>query len=340
MAPNKDLLNSLEYKKTKYWTNADANIHDKANDDLHDKSNFLIGIPFSNDIDFQGGLTSNGNINIKLAAGSSIINTVGQSLNANNCNIGATVLFCVDAASYTGIDNIMLRESIVYPHPHSDYKAGKPFELKNQGKLYYIDMNSSYMSFINGMPTDLTCVEHNYKINKLINITYNYRRKVKQSHPKLATTIKFLMNSCYGYSLRKPKLYKRKYTTNVNSYLNRYSPFVFNVYNINGDNEGYVHSKASFTPDYNTVQFGASILNNYHTFMNRIRSIVNVIYENIDAILINEDDYNKLLAAGYIGDNLGQFKIEHVFTSFKYISPRKWYAICDDGTIEKRGKWI
>ena len=37
-------------------------------------------------------------INIKLAAGSSIINTVGQSLNSNNCNIGATVLFCCDAA--------------------------------------------------------------------------------------------------------------------------------------------------------------------------------------------------------------------------------------------------
>ena len=98
MAPNKDLLNSLEYKKTKYWTNADTAIHDKANDDIHDKSNFLIGLPFSNDIDFQGGLTSNGNINIKLAAGTSIINTIGQSLNSSNCAIGATVMFCCDAA--------------------------------------------------------------------------------------------------------------------------------------------------------------------------------------------------------------------------------------------------
>ena len=98
MSPNKDLLNSLEYKKTKYWTNADTSIHDKANDDIHDKSNFLIGLPFSNDIDFQGGLTSNGNINIKLSAGTSIINTIGQSLNSSNCAIGATVMFCVDAA--------------------------------------------------------------------------------------------------------------------------------------------------------------------------------------------------------------------------------------------------
>ena len=98
MAPNKDLMNSLEYKKTKYWTNADTSIHDKANDDIHDKSNFLIGLPFSNDIDFQGGLTSNGNINIKLAAGSSIINDLGNDLNGSNCSIGATVMFCCDAA--------------------------------------------------------------------------------------------------------------------------------------------------------------------------------------------------------------------------------------------------
>ena len=98
MAPNKDLLNSLEYKKTKYWTNSDTIIHDKNNQELFDKSNFLIGIPFSNDIDFQGGLTSNGNINIKLSAGKSIINDIGQALNTSDCSIGATVLFCTDCA--------------------------------------------------------------------------------------------------------------------------------------------------------------------------------------------------------------------------------------------------
>jgi len=98
MAPNKDLLNSLEYKKTKYWTNADTGVHDNNNQEKFDKSNFLIGIPFSNDIDFQGGLTSNGNINLKLSAGTSIINTIGQALNDRNCSIGATVLFCTDCA--------------------------------------------------------------------------------------------------------------------------------------------------------------------------------------------------------------------------------------------------
>ena len=73
--------------------------------------------------------------------------------------------------------------------------------------------------------------------------------------------------------------------------------------------------------------------------MNMIRNKVNVIYENIDAILINESDYNKLKREGLIGDNLGQFKIEHIFTSFEYISPRKWKGIELDGTITTRGKW-
>ena len=97
MAPNKDLMNSLEYKKTKYYA-TDGQLQEGNNQDKFDKSNFIIGLPFSNDIDFQGGLTSNGNINIKLSAGSSIINTIGQALNTNNCSIGATVMFCCDAA--------------------------------------------------------------------------------------------------------------------------------------------------------------------------------------------------------------------------------------------------
>lgn len=236
------------------------------------------------------------------------------------------------------LDNIKLRNSIKYPRPHSDYNGEKPFEIIGD-KLYYIDMNSSYMSFINGIPTDLTMKNRNYQINKLINMMYNYRKKVKETYPKLAITIKFLMNSCYGYSLRKPKHYKRKYSTNVNGYLDKYQPFIFAIHNTNGDNEGFVNSKASFVPDYNTIQFGADILNNYHNFMNKIRNTVSVIYENIDAILISEDDYNKLKDLGFIGDKLGQFKIEHIFTSFKYISSRKWYAECEDGTIEKRGKW-
>lgn len=100
MAPNKDLMNSLETStRTEYSltdNNTTLNIIDN---EAHDRSNFLIGIPFSNDIDFQGGLTSNGNINIKLSATASKIKEVMQLLTGNTqVSIGATVMFCKDAA--------------------------------------------------------------------------------------------------------------------------------------------------------------------------------------------------------------------------------------------------
>lgn len=100
MAPNKDLLNSLETKKITSWLCNNGAVSDSTLSVKHDNSNFLIGIPFSNDIDFQGGLTSNGNINIKLASTNSVIDTIANGLRGGTtgCNIGATVMFCTDCA--------------------------------------------------------------------------------------------------------------------------------------------------------------------------------------------------------------------------------------------------
>jgi len=103
MAPNKDLMNSLETKKVEFYTvtntTGTASIASAKSTPKHDISNFLIGIPFSNDIDFQGGLTSNGNINFKLASTSSQINTIASTYtSATTSNIGATVMFCCDCA--------------------------------------------------------------------------------------------------------------------------------------------------------------------------------------------------------------------------------------------------
>ena len=237
----------------------------------------------------------------------------------------------------SGTENQRLRDSIQYPRPHSDYNNGAAFEINNT-KLYYIDMNSSYMSFINGIPTDLSMNTRNYKINELIHTLYNLRRKYKQSNPKLATTIKFLMNSCYGYSLRKPKEYKRKYSNNISNYVSNYQNFIFAVYELE-HNKGFIHSKNSFVPDYNTVQFGADVINNYNRFMDMIRSTVNVLYSNIDAILISESDYNKLQSMGLVGSELGQFHIEHVFDRFVYRSGRKWKGYFDGELVEQRGRF-
>ena len=148
-----------------------------------------------------------------------------------------------------------------------------------------------------------------------------------------------MMNSCFGYSLKKQKLYKNKFSQNLENYINNYNSFIFAIYPTD-ENKGFVHSKQSFSPDYNCIQFGFDILKNYNVFMNMIKQKVNVIYEHVDAILINESDYKKLKREGLIGNELGQFKIEHIFTSFEYISPMKWRGINIDGTMTTRGKWI
>ena len=97
MGPNEDLLNSLENRTIHTFVYNGAQTETDNNRNV-DGSNFLIGIPFSNDIDFEGGLTSNGNINFKLTAGSSIIDTLANQLNGSKSSLGATVMFVKDAA--------------------------------------------------------------------------------------------------------------------------------------------------------------------------------------------------------------------------------------------------
>ena len=61
--------------------------------------------------------------------------------------------------------------------------------------------------------------------------------------------------------------------------------------------------------------------------------MVKKIYNyNVDAVLIDEEDYNKLVSLGYVGPNLGQFQIEHVFTEIYIKSPRRWIGRLEDGS--------
>ena len=78
-------------------------------------------------------------------------------------------------------------------------------------------------------------------------------------------------------------------------------------------------------------QFAREVLNNYHIKMNAIRKLCKIYYENIDAILIEEEDYHKLESLGMIGNELGKFKIEHIFTEIAIMSSRKFVATLDNG---------
>lgn len=207
-----------------------------------------------------------------------------------------------------------VREKCIFPRPHT---TNDKYPLHLTGKLYYIDLNSAYMSVITGIPD--ANGGQNTKIAELIKQLYEIRKNGNIS-PELRTTLKFLMNSCWGYSIRRPKLTKHKTTNNLEYNLEEYAPFIIK----HGQN--YIDIINSFVPHFTCPQFAKSVLDNYNSLMEDIRSKVNVLYENIDAILITEEDYTKLESLGYIGTELGKFKIEHIFSEIDIRSPKRYTA--------------
>ena len=150
---------------------------------------------------------------------------------------------------------------------------------------------------------------------------FDLREKAKrEGKEKLAKTIKFIMNSTWGYSISKPKVIKNKYVNNVDFYSKKYDRFVLKV------NGHFVQTVNSFVPHYISPQFAKSVLDEYNKFFNYIKSIVPVFYENIDAILTNEEGYNKLNEMGLIGESMGKFKLDKIFKEIAVISDRRYVA--------------
>ena len=182
------------------------------------------------------------------------------------------------------------------------------------GKYYYIDLNGAYMSSVTSIPTgipndDLTFSENNYKIKELIEKLYDIRTTAKNnSNDKLATTIKFMMNSCWGSSIKKPNNYKKKYTKDVNKYIDEYEPYVIKY------DDNSVYTVNSYREHYTYPQFAKCVLDSFNNKMDAIKGLIHkVYYSKVDSLLIDENDYNILKDKGFIGNALGQFKIEHVF---------------------------
>ena len=223
-----------------------------------------------------------------------------------------------------------IRDKCIFPH--ITIHNGNAF-YSNE-KLYYIDLNGAYMSTVKYIPTGPDGNgEPNDKIGELIILLYAARINAKNNgNNKLATTLKYMMNSCWGYSIKRHKLFKHKYVNDVNKYIDTYAPFI-TKYKYNNDNvSGYVDTINSFSQHFTCPQFAYSVLTEFKSKMDSIKSIVNVLYENIDAILISESDYNKLVQLGYVGDELGQFKIEHIFTEIAIKSVKRYVATLDDGS--------
>jgi len=221
------------------------------------------------------------------------------------------------------------RNKLTFAVPHT--YNNKPF-YSNE-RLYYLDLNSAYLSCIKDIPAGLPdkngkFPSANTKIKELIDLLYAARVKAKKAgNNKLATTLKAIMTSCWGYSIQKAKKTHFTITKNLDKYLDTYWPYV-----VCYDNEGRVRTMNSVVINYTYPQFAESMLAAYAEKMEDIRSHVHVIYENIDSILVSESDYFKLKELGYVDDyELGKLKIEKIFDEIAILSSRCYVATTDKG---------
>lgn len=208
-----------------------------------------------------------------------------------------------------------------------------------KGKLYYIDQAGAYMSSVTSIPSGMPDDDGNFKsentkIKELIEHLYDIRMKAKKvGMIKLATTIKYMMNSSWGYSMKKPKLIKHRFVKDVDEYVKKFDPFIIKYkYNQGHAGPGYVDRINPYVESYSYPQFARSVLNTFNAKMKELCNKVNVLYSKTDSALIYENDYKKLLSENWIGEKLGLFKVEHIFTEVYVKSAEKWIGKNEDGT--------
>ena len=198
-------------------------------------------------------------------------------------------------------------------------------------KCYYLDFNGAYSSFMSHIPTGPNANgPPNTKIAELIRLLYNKRIEMRSINPNLSKTIKFIMNSCYGTSIQKPKIIKHKYSTNISGTIDNQGDFVISA---EAGNEGFVNIIQPYVEHYSHPHFAKVILDGFQQKVQEIKSITNVLFQNIDAFIVNESDYNKLVELGYVHPTeLGKLKVEHVFKSVRFYSKMKWIGINEDNS--------
>jgi hypothetical protein len=232
-----------------------------------------------------------------------------------------------------GTWNKKVRKSIEFPKR----KTFNSRSLYLKEKLYYIDIVGAYPSCTDGIPLDLSeNSEKNYKINELFQKLYRIRMRLKKAKNPIATTIKFMMNSCIGYSMKKNKPYKYKYRDldEVGRIVekNVISPLLVKI------DGKCITTMKTFSPNFSYPQFAKDVLNRFHKKVEEIEQHVHIIYRNIDAFIINERDFKILDELGFINDDeLGKFKVEKIFTELAIVSSNQWMGILEDGSVHKRG---
>ena len=174
----------------------------------------------------------------------------------------------------------------------------------------------------------------NERIGEVIRMMYDLRLNAKhEGKNKLATTLKFIMNSVWGLLISKPKVIKYKYVQKVDNYIERFGSYVLKYNYVNGES-GFVNTVNCYVENFTFPQFAYSVLTEYNKFFDYVKSLVPVYYENIDAILTNEEGFNKLKSLNLIdNEELGKFKLDKIFKEIAIKSNRLYAAKTIDDEV-------
>ena len=279
---------------------------------------------------------NNEKLNIYYDKLQNIIDTLGIDLNVRAYTSYPALMEAI-MYKYGCFDNVYelagslakrIREKLVFPVPHTE--NDKPFYSNK--RLYYIDLNGAYLSCVEYIPAgkcnnELVFTEQNTKIKDLIEHMYSLRKELQNKDEILAKMMKLLMTCCWGMSIRKEKLFKKHFPKNREDFIDKNI-----IYAVEYNNE-YVKTISSISVHWSYPQFARAVLDAFEKKMKSVIDLVeHVYYYNVDALLIDEDGYKKVCDAGLIGNELGKFKIEHIFDEIAIMSKRKYVATLDDGT--------
>ena len=170
----------------------------------------------------------------------------------------------------------------------------------------------------------------NYKIQEVMKMLFEERKKKKSQQNPIQATYKLIMNSCYGKTILKYDPHNIKYMigqSNTLKYVTR------NYYNVNkfvkveGCEKYRIYENKILDDHFSCPHIGSEILSMSKRIMNEVMCLaedmmINIYYQDTDSMHIDEDKINLLESCFYmkydrdlIGENMGQF---HADFDFKY----------------------
>ena len=123
----------------------------------------------------------------------------------------------------------------------------------------------------------------------------------------------------YGLSIKNQKRFKTIRTDDMDNTIKYHGPHVAKY------NDKVVTNVQCVSDNFYDPRYAKRLLDNYHNKMNQIKEIVDILYCNIDSILVTVCDHKRLLELGDIDDNeFGKFRVEHIFPKFAIKNCRTW----------------